>query len=224
VGFGRGPLSLISQLASSIPNRFSYCLLPIQDSQSKTSPLLFGEAAKLSGNATSSTPIIKNTNDPTGGDETFYYLALEGISVDNKLLNIPNGTFDIRLDGGGGMIIDSGTTLTLLDPAGYDVLRQELVSLIKLPVAQGDLNLCYSPPSEGTQPNFPTITFHFRGADYPLTKENYMITDQNGFLCLAMMSNTGMSIFGNVQQQNFHILFDMENELLSFEPAVCDSI
>lgn len=223
VGLGRGPLSLISQLSSSMPNKFSYCLMTMDDSQSKTSPLMFGESARLSGKVSSSTPILQN-----GQESTFYYLSLDGISVGGKLLNIRKDTFSLQSDGTGGFVIDSGTTVTYLEQAGYDAVKRELASVIKLPVADGSqigLDLCYKPPaSRGSLPKFPIITFHFRGADYHLPKDNYMVLDKSGLLCLGMLPNSGMSIFGNVQQQNYHILYDNENKLLSFEPAICDSL
>lgn len=224
VGLGRGPLSLISQLAaSSMPNKFSYCLMTMEDSQSKTSPLMFGDSARLSAKVSRSTPIIQNSQD-----STFYYLSLDGISVGGKFLNIQKNTFSLQSDGTGGFVIDSGTTVTYLEQAGYDAVKQELASLIKLPVADGSqigLDLCYKPPSSrGSLPKFPVITFHFRGADYHLPRENYMVLDKSGLLCLGMLPNSGMSIFGNVQQQNYHILYDMDNKLLSFQPAICDSL
>jgi len=223
VGLGRGPLSLISQLSSSIPKKFSYCLMTMEDSQSKTSPMMFGESARLSGKVSSSTPILQNSQE-----STFYYLALEGISVGGKSLNIQKDTFNLQSDGTGGLVIDSGTTVTYLEEAGYDEVKRELVSLIKLPVADGSqigLDLCYKPPaSSGSLPKFPIITFHFRGADFHLPKENYMVLDKSGLLCLGMLPNSGMSIFGNVQQQNYHILYDMDQKMLSFEPAICDSL
>eukprot|EP01018_Ginkgo_biloba_P035782 Gb_23858 [translate_table: standard] len=222
IGLGRGSLSLITQLGSAVANKFSYCLMSIDDSPSKTSPLIFGEAAGLKAKVLRSTPMLQSKSQPT-----FYYLSLEGISVGGKLLKIPAGTFDLHSDGTGGVIIDSGTTITYLEQAGYDVMKKALTSLIKLPKADGStlgLDLCYKPPPGGSIPSFPSLTFHFKGADYDLPKDNYMVLDKTGLLCLAMLPNTGMSIFGNVQQQNYHILFDNGNSMLSFAPAVCDTL
>ncbi|KAL4203496.1 hypothetical protein AMTRI_Chr01g128240 [Amborella trichopoda] len=72
IGLGGGPLSLISQLGSSISNKFSYCL-----------------ASRLDRNATGVTAIIKFEQTPT-----FYFLNLSDISVGKKRLGIPPGTFD----------------------------------------------------------------------------------------------------------------------------------
>jgi hypothetical protein len=69
----------------------------------------------------------------------------------------------------------------------------------------------------------PKLVFHFDGADLELPAENYMIGDSSmGVACLAMGSSSGMSIFGNVQQQNMLVLHDLEKETLSFLPTQCD--
>jgi hypothetical protein len=222
VGFGRGPLSFISQLGHSVGNKFSYCLMSVTDSPSKSSPLFVGQTASLSAKTIRSTPILQSSSQPT-----FYYLSLEGISVGRKLLNIPASTFDLTADGDGGLIIDSGTTVTYLEQTGYDLVKKALISFINLPQADGSsigLDLCYKPQSGSSTPKFPTITFHFKGADYHLPKENYIFVDSSGIICLAMLPSLGMSIFGNFQQQNYHILYDNGRNMLSFAPTVCDAL
>jgi len=222
VGFGRGPLSFISQLGPSVGNKFSYCLVSVNDSPSKSSPLFLGQTASLNAKTVSSTPILLSNSQPT-----FYYISLEGISVGGKLLKIPARTFDLKSDGTGGLIIDSGTTVTYLEQAGYDLVKKALISLINLPQADGSsigLDLCYQKQSGSSTPNFPTITFHFKGANYDLLKENYIYVDSSGVICLAMLPSNGMSIFGNFQQQNYHILYDNGRNMLSFVPTVCDAI
>lgn len=222
VGFGRGPLSFISQLGPLVGNKFSYCLMSVTDSPSKSSPLFVGQTASLNANTMGSTPVIQSSSQPT-----FYYLSLEGISVGRKLLKIPAGTFDLKSDGNGGLIIDSGTTVTYLEQTGYDHVKKALMPLIHLPQADGSsigLDLCYQHHSGSSIPKLPVITFHFKGADYYLAKENYIFVDSSGIMCLAMLPSYGMSIFGNFQQQNYHILYDNGRNMLSFERAVCDAL
>ncbi|KAH9297844.1 hypothetical protein KI387_029526, partial [Taxus chinensis] len=229
VGLGRGPLSLISQLGASVGFKFSYCLTSIADSPPKSSTIFFGAAAGLKGEVGRSTPFVKNRGESLSLS-TYYYLSLEGISVGGKLAKIPRGTFDIQPDGTGGFIIDSGTTITYLPSAGYDALRNELASLIKLPTGDGSqigLDLCYKIPSGNRDfPKLPSVTFHFKGADFDLPRENYMIVlNKTGLWCLAMMpSSGGVSIFGNVQQQNYQILYDLGKNMLSFSPTLCETI
>jgi hypothetical protein len=222
VGFGRGPLSFISQLGSSVGKKFSYCLVSITDSPSKTSPLFIGQTTRLNAKRVSSTPILQSRSRPT-----FYYLSLEGISVGRQLLDIPSGTFDLKSDGTGGFIIDSGTTVTYLKQPGYDAVKKAVKSLINLPQVSGSnigLDLCFKLHSGSSTPKFPTITFHFKGADYHLPKENYIFVDNSGIFCLAMLPSSSMSIFGNIQQQNYHILYDNARNMLSFARTVCDTL
>lgn len=223
VGFGRGPLSLVSQLGKSRGNKFSYCLVSVNDSPSKTSTLLMGKHTKMNAATVSSTPIIQSSLNPT-----YYYLSLEGISVNDNLLKIPAGTFDIQSDGSGGLIIDSGTTVTYLKQNVYDAVKEALNSSINLPNADGSsvgLDLCFQQGSSNS--SFPTVIFHFKGADFVLSKDNYLFDIGNGVLCLTMLSNGGitdLSIFGNLQQQNYQILYDNGSNMLSFAPTVCGTL
>ena len=224
VGFGRGPLSLISQLIPLGANKFSYCLVSATDSPSRFSPLFIGHTASLNPTTVRSTPFITSALSPT-----FYYLSLEGISVGGQLLNIPAATFDLQSDGSGGVIIDPGTAVTFLQSDAYDVLKEALNSSINLPQSYANdvgLDLCYRPQqSDSSSADFPTITFHFKGADYDLPKENYIYSDDmSGVICLAMLPSSYTSIFGNYQQQNYQILYDNGNNVLSFASTVCDTL
>ena len=178
-----GPLSLISQLGPSEGTKFSYCLMSTNDSPSKTSPLFIGQSVSLKAMTVRSTPIFTSTLNPT-----FYYLSLEGINVGGRLLNIRAGTFDLQSDGSGRLIIDSGTTVTWLQSHAYDLLRNALKSSINLPHADGEnigLDLCWNGSSTA---DFPIVTFHFRGADYDLSIENYILFDDSGVICLTMLA------------------------------------
>ncbi|XP_057865417.1 aspartic proteinase nepenthesin-1 [Cryptomeria japonica] len=219
VGLGRGALSLISQLGSKVDNKFSYCLLPITDSTSQTSPLIFGEGASLSGANT--IPLIKNSNYPS-----FWYIPVTGITLNGNPVNIPAGTFDLQSDGRGGMIIDSGTTYTILTEPAYISVKEAIQSAIDLTPTDGssvDLDLCYQTSGQVT---LPTLIFNFKGGvDFVLPADNLFIRPSDNLLCLAMLGTSRkLSIFGNVQQQNFQILYDNAQNTLSFEPTKCDSL
>lgn len=224
IGLGRGPLSLVSQLG--VPE-FSYCLTSIDES--KTSKLLIGPQATSSSTSSSSgsiitIPLIKNPSQPS-----FYYLPLQGISVGDTLLPIKKSTFSLHSDGSGGLIIDSGTTITYLEESAFNLVKKEFISQTKLSVDKSGtagLDLCFTLPSGATQVEVPKLVFHFEGgADLDLPGENYMIADSSvGLMCLAMGGSSGMSIFGNVQQQNMMVVHDLEKETLSFIPTQCDQL
>ncbi|TKY73770.1 Aspartic proteinase nepenthesin-1 [Spatholobus suberectus] len=219
VGLGRGPLSLVSQLKEP---KFSYCLTPMDDS--KNSVLLLGSLEKVKGAKEAvTTPLLKNPLQPS-----FYYLSLEGISVGDTRLSIEKSTFEVGDDGSGGVIIDSGTTITYIEQKAFDALKKEFVSQTKLPLDKSGstgLDVCFTLPSGSDQVDIPKLVFHFKGGDLELPAENYMIGDSNlGVACLAMGASSGMSIFGNVQQQNILVNHDLEKETISFVPTPCDQL
>lgn len=228
VGLGRGPLSLVSQLQQP---KFSYCLTSIDDK--KSSKLLMGSletfsnnnniTTKTSSSTTTTTPLLKNPSQPS-----FYYLDLEGITVGEKLLPIKESTFRLKKDGSGGMIIDSGTTITYLEESAFDLLKKEFVSQVKLPVDNSGsvgLDLCFSLPPTSDNIEVPKLRFNFKGGDLELPPENYIIADSGiGLACLAMGSSRGMSIIGNFQQQNILVIHDLQKQTVSFLPTDCSQL
>ncbi|GAB4827856.1 hypothetical protein Ancab_034740 [Ancistrocladus abbreviatus] len=170
VGMGRGPLSLPSQVNA---NKFSYCMSSV--GSTATSTLQIGSLSAPSGGSTVTTPLIQNPQIPTFSD-----LGLSDISVGGSPLGIPQGTFALNSDGSGGLIIDSGTTITYLINSAYSMMSRCLPGTISLKVSQG-------------------------------------------VVCLAMAGALDMSIYGNIQQQNFEILYDLSNNVLSFTPTQCSS-
>ncbi|CAL5083288.1 unnamed protein product [Urochloa decumbens] len=191
-----------------------------------TSTLLLGTSASLDGAGVGSTPFVTS---PSTALDNYYYLNLTGISLGTTALSIPPDAFTLNADGGGGLVIDSGTTITALVDSAYQQVRAAVVSLVTLHTKDGsesELDLCFALPSPtSAPPDMPSMTLHFDGADMVLPPESYMITyTDNSQWCLAMQNQTsGMlpSILGNYQQQNMHILYDVRKEMLSFAPAKC---
>ncbi|KAG2572429.1 aspartic proteinase nepenthesin-1-like [Panicum virgatum] len=222
VGLGRGPLSLVSQLGL---DKFSYCLTSLDDAGGK-SPLLLGSAAGIAESAVTapaqSTPLVKNPSQPS-----FYYVTLTGLTVGSARIALPSSAFAIQDDGTGGVIVDSGTSITYLEAPGYRALRKAFVAQMSLPVADGSeigLDLCFQAPAKGVdQVRVPKLVLHFDGgADLDLPAENYMVLDAaSGALCLTVMPSRGLSIIGNFQQQNFQFVYDVAGDTLSFAPVQC---
>ncbi|XP_047323681.1 aspartic proteinase nepenthesin-1-like [Impatiens glandulifera] len=230
VGLGRGPLSLVSQLGLT---KFSYCLSPI--GENKTSSIVFGSLAEWNSSTRtksnhSATPLIQNSFQTS-----FYYVGLEGITVGETLLPIPKEVFEVKEDGSGGMIVDSGTTLTYLHEEAFRLLKKEFTSQMRLRVSTKSdttgMDLCFDLPGKDRDfginnddnIDIPKVKFHFKGMDLELPSENYIVGDMSlGVVCLAMAASNGMSIFGNIQQQNFLVVHDLDQELLSFVPTQCD--
>jgi hypothetical protein len=116
VGLGQGSFSLPSQLQNIYSDIFSYCLVGAATSSAST--FLFGSPEGVIQGLVY-TPIVTNSLIPT-----FYYVGMTGITVGGTQLDLPIGTFDIYLDGSGGVIMDSGTTLTYLNNDAYNAVVQ----------------------------------------------------------------------------------------------------
>ncbi|XP_047064804.1 aspartic proteinase nepenthesin-1-like [Lolium rigidum] len=223
VGLGRGPLSLVSQLGVT---RFSYCFTPFNDKTA--SPLFLGPSATALSTAAKSTPFAPNPA-VVGRTSSYYYLNLEGISVDETLLPIDPAVFQVSPMGGGGFIIDSGTTFTALEERAFVVLARAFATRVGLPLASGahlGLSLCFAAPEGRTDAvDVPRLVFHFDGADMAFPSESYVVEDRSGGVaCLGMVSMRGMSVLGSLQQQSMHVLYDLEAGTLSFEHAKCGDL
>ncbi|KAJ3681604.1 hypothetical protein LUZ60_014177 [Juncus effusus] len=219
VGLGGGPLSLISQLGWAINHRFSYCLVPFNNANVTTSKLSFGSDATVSGDDVEVTDMVSDTDG-----STFYTVTLDGITVGgNNSLSDFQSTY---------IIVDSGTTLTYLDPRVVDSLVETLSSTIKLPQVkddQGMFPLCFDDSSAGLSSYvYPDITLQLGKATITLKPYNSFIKIQNNVMCLAITPFKGqssqdksLSILGNIAQQNFHVGYDLGTRKVSFAPADC---
>lgn len=224
-GFGRGALSLPSQLKV---DNFSHCFTTITGSEPST--VLLGLPADLYGHggAVQSTPLVQNFSSLTA-----YYLSLKGITVGETRLPIPESTFALRQDGTGGTIIDSGTGMTSLPRGAYELVRDAFVAQARLPVDNATSSLlsqlCFSAPRRARpDDDVPRLALHLEGATLELPRENYMFEfeDAGGgsFTCLAVSAGGDMTIIGNYQQQNLHVLYDLVGNMLSFVPAQCNRL
>jgi Xylanase inhibitor N-terminal/Xylanase inhibitor C-terminal len=219
VGFGRGDLSLISQLEVS---KFSYCLTSFD--HNNTSPLFMGSLAELNG-PVQTTPILTNPAIPS-----LYYLSLKGITVGTRCLKLPQSVFTLKKNGRGGVIIDSGTPITRMAAAAFQKVKKAFVSQTKLKVGRdtsGTFDLCFlAPPSNSTyNVVVPRLIYHFDGANMEFPNDNYInVVNDSGLMCLLILESDEETIIGNIQQQNMKILYDLEKEKLSFVPAKCDQL
>jgi hypothetical protein len=69
------------------------------------------------------------------------------------------------------------------------------------------------------------MVLHFSGgADMVLPPENYWAPLDSSTSCMVMENSSGMSIIGNFQLQNIHLLYDLAKDELSFQTADCSSL
>ncbi|XP_028797524.1 aspartic proteinase CDR1-like [Neltuma alba] len=207
VGLGQGDLSLISQMGN-VGRKFSYCLPP--HSAKTTTKLRFGEEAAISGNGVVSTPLITKP----GYLSLFYFLNLEGITVGQQTVRTGQSN--------GNIIIDSGTTLTML-PSGF---YEQVEALVKQAIGADQFieqnypyKLCYK--NANSMQNFPNFEVHFTGANLFLKPQNLFRPISNDVICFAMLPADGMPFYGNVAQIDFEAEHDLDQKKVSFAPVDC---
>ncbi|KAG7569278.1 Peptidase family A1 domain [Arabidopsis thaliana x Arabidopsis arenosa] len=228
IGLGGGHLSLISQLGSSISKKFSYCLSHKSATTNGTSVINLGtnsipsSLSKDSG--VISTPLVDK--EP----RTYYYLTLEAISVGKKKIPYTGSSYNPN-DGGifsetsGNIIIDSGTTLTLLDSGFFDkfgaAVEESVTGAKRVSDPQGLLSHCFK--SGSAEIGLPEITVHFTGADVRLSPINAFVKVSEDMVCLSMIPTTEVAIYGNFAQMDFLVGYDLETRTVSFQRMDCSA-
>ncbi|MCO5575277.1 hypothetical protein L7F22_029077 [Adiantum nelumboides] len=216
-GLGGGTLSFPTQMGNQISRIFSYCLM--DRDRDGASSLIFGEASIP--RSTRFTPLLRNPYL-----DTFYYVTLVGISVGGSMLTIPEEVFRMDVSGNGGVIVDSGTSVTRLVEVAYGPLRSAFRLAMRGLTFIGGFSLfdtCYDLSGRGSV-KVPLLSLQFEGgAEMVLPAKNYVIpVDEKGTYCLAFASTDGgLSIIGNIQQQGFRVVFDGVSSRLGFAANQC---
>ncbi|KAF5729853.1 putative pepsin A [Tripterygium wilfordii] len=254
-GFGRGVLSMPAQLAEYSPhlgNRFSYCLVSHSfDSERvrRPSPLILGryeDKKKKEGEFNDIqfvyTSLLENPKHPY-----FYSVGLQGISVGKKKIPAPEKLKRVDRKGSGGMVVDSGTTFTMLPASLYDSVVTEFDNRVgrvheRASEIEGKTGLspCYY--YDGIL-NVPNVVLHFvgNGSSVVLPRRNYFydfvdggdgVSKKRNVGCLMLM-NAGdeeelrggpMATLGNYQQQGFEVVYDLEKQVVGFARRKCASL
>ncbi|KAM3732719.1 hypothetical protein ACB098_11G080600 [Castanea mollissima] len=196
-GLGAGAVSLVSQLGSSIEGKFSYCFIPLTSQVGDTTcKLNFSSNAVVSGSGAVSAPLLISVDT-----DYFYYQKLEAMSSgDSSKSNI---------------IIDSGTTLTILPSELYPNFESAVKDEIDFPTTDdltGFLTLCFQSSSDNL--SVPNITAHFDGADKVVCLAFTNVSDEPD----------SISIFGNLAQANVLEGYDIVKKTVSFKPTDCTKL
>ncbi|XP_010264273.1 PREDICTED: probable aspartyl protease At4g16563 [Nelumbo nucifera] len=256
-GFGQGILSLPAQLAHVSPqlgSQFSYCLISHSFDVNRIrrpSPLILGryQKEKRSGNEGGDgeflyTPMLDNPKHPY-----FYCVGLEAVSVGSTRIPASQSLKRVNREGNGGMVVDSGTTFTML-PAGlyktmvaeFDHRVGQVYERATVVEDQTGLGPCYYyDDSVDKFPKVPKLVFHFVGnASVVLPSRNYFFGLTNGgdgggkkrkAGCLMVMnggddaeSGGPAATLGNYQQQGFEVVYDLEKRRVGFARKQCASL
>lgn len=217
LGVGR-ETSLITQLGS----RFSYCVGNIMDPHYPYNQLFVGDGAIMEGDST-----------PLESFHGRYYVTLEGISIEGKLLEIDRRVFERTAMADDGVVLDSGTAYTWLAQDAYKVLSEEVQSLFKEMLQQhkGMPNqLCYIGSVREDLSGFPAVTFHFaKGAQLVLDTLSMFLHIAPRVFCLAIGSSAvngdssrNLSVIGMMAQQNYNVGYDIGRNKLYFQRIDCE--
>ncbi|CAN8259591.1 unnamed protein product [Cochlearia groenlandica] len=223
LGLALSDYSFTSKATNVFGGKFSYCLVDHQSHKNVSNYLVFGSASayvatKTDGKRT--TPLNLKLIPP------FYAINVFGISIEDEMLDIPAKVWDANA--GGGTILDSGTSLTLLAEAAYKAVVSGLGRyLSKLNRVKPDgipIEYCFNTTSGFNERNLPQLTFHFKGgARFEPHRRSYMVDTAPGVKCLGFVSagRTATNVVGNIMQQNYLWQFDLEASTLSFDPSMC---
>ncbi|KAL9231130.1 hypothetical protein vseg_006391 [Gypsophila vaccaria] len=253
-GFGRGALSLPAQLADVSPelgNQFSYCLVSHSFDSTKLrhpSPLILGKYKEKVGSdeqvmtTFAYTPLLDDPKHPY-----FYLVGLEGISVGSRRVESPENLKRVDSRGNGGVVVDSGTTYTMMPSKFYTSVVTELDrrvgKVFKRAIeteSKTGLSPCYELDSKKGSVGLvvPSMVLHFGGnSSVVLPRRNYFYefvdgADKKGKKvgCFTMMDGgddteggPGLTL-GNYQQQGFEVVYDLEERRVGFARRKCASL
>ncbi|RCV29103.1 hypothetical protein SETIT_5G456600v2 [Setaria italica] len=218
IGFGRGPLSFLSQTKDVYGAVFSYCL-PSYKSSNFSGTLRLGPIGQPKRIKT--TPLLSNPHRPS-----LYYVNMIGIRVGGKPVPVPASALTFDPASGSGTIVDAGTMFTRLSAPVYAAVRDAFRRRVRAPVAGslGGFDTCYN-----VTVRVPTVSFTFTGpVTVTLPEENVMIrSSSGGIACLAMAAgpadgvNAALNVLASMQQQNHRVLFDVANGRVGFARERC---
>ncbi|KAL6845641.1 hypothetical protein ACP4OV_025136 [Aristida adscensionis] len=229
LGVARGKLSFSTQLAAVYGRVFAYCLGARASNSTGSSYLVFGRTPEPP--STAFTPLRSSPRLPS-----LYYVDVVGFSVgDRRVTGFSNAS--LALDpatGRGGVVVDSGTAITRLARDTYAAVRDAFDAVA---VAAGMRRLaknfsvfdaCYD-LNGAPAARLPSIVLHFAGgADVALPPANYLVPVDDGSRgthhCLGLQAaDDDLNVLGNVQQQTFRVVFDVEKERIGFAPNGCST-
>lgn len=148
-----------------------------------------------------------------------------GLSLGSKRLAVLPTSLAIKSDGSGNTIVDSGSTIMSLIEAAFTSLNKAVLKTVMLPVANGarrlSILLYVGKRLDMRDVQILPLVLHFlSGAVMILTQDNYFQEPRFGLMCLPTVeSSFSMSIIGNDQQQNMHILLDALRSCPHVKPA-----
>jgi len=216
LSLGNSNISFASRAAARFGGRFSYCLVDHLAPRNATSYLTFGPGPEDAA-APEQTPLLLDRRM-----SPFYAVTVDTIYVAGEALDIPADVWDV--DKSGGAILDSGTSLTILATPAYKAvvaaLSEQLAGLPR--VSMDPFEYCYNWTAGA--PEIPELEVHFAGSARLLPPaKSYVIDAAPGVKCIGVQEGAwpGVSVIGNILQQEHLWEFDLRDRWLRFKHTRC---
>ncbi|XP_062179379.1 aspartic proteinase NANA, chloroplast-like [Phragmites australis] len=217
LSLGNSNISFATRAAARFGGRFSYCLVDHLAPRNATSYLTFGPAPEDAAAAPAQTPLLLDRRM-----NPFYAVTVDAIHVAGEKLDIPADVWDVEKNG--GAILDSGTTLTILATPAYKAvvaaLSEQLAGLPR--VSMDPFEYCYNWTAGA--PDIPKLEVQFAGSALlePPAK-SYVIDAAPGVKCIGVQEGAwpGVSVIGNILQQEHLWEFDLRGRWLRFKHTSC---
>ncbi|KAK4803841.1 hypothetical protein SAY86_003658 [Trapa natans] len=223
LGLANSEYSFTATAAREFGGKFSYCMVDHLSHKNLSNYLTFGSRAQPRS------PLLADMRYTTLVHSRplipLYGVDILGMSVGGTILGIPVQVW--ASNSGGGTVVDSGTSLTMLaDPAYqlvFGALEASLSKYKRVDKDLGPLEYCFD--STGFKESLiPQLAIHFRdGAVFEPPVKSYVIDAAPGIKCLGLLSVRwpGHSVIGNILQQNHLWEFNIAEGKLGFAPSSC---
>lgn len=165
-------------------------------------------------------------------DPLAFTVAMQGMRIGHKKLNIPPSVFRPNSSGSGQTMIDSGSDFTFLVDEAYNEVRKEVVRLVgprlkKGYVYAGVADMCFDANQAMEIGRLVgDMAFEFdKGAEIVVPREHILADVGGGVRCVAIgrsnMLGAASNIIGNFHQQNLWVEFDLATRRVGFGKADC---
>ncbi|RCV27119.1 hypothetical protein SETIT_5G299400v2 [Setaria italica] len=221
-----------TQAAATYGRVFSYCLgdRMSRARENGSAYLVFGRTREPP--STAFTLLRTNPRRPS-----LYYVDMVGFSVGGERVAGFSGA-SLALDaatGHGGVVVDSGTAISRFAGDAYTAVRDAFDAgaaaggMRKVADNFSVFDACYDLRGGRGHATVrvPSVVLHFAGgANMALPPANYLVPVEGGdrrtYFCLGLQAaDDGLNVLGNVQQQGFRVVFDVERGRIGFGPNGC---
>ncbi|KAM7257804.1 hypothetical protein ACFE04_013545 [Oxalis oulophora] len=222
LGLGIRKHSFSASMARVYGTKFSYCLADHLSASDIVNYLWFGESPVKKHLKLKYTELLFDI-------PTFYALNVTGLSIGGVMLDIAPEIWRWNGKDRGGIIIDSGTSLSQFPMPSYNVimaaLTAPLVNLKRVIRTDTDgMQFCFD--SNGFRESMvPSFVFHFyNGETFSPPVKSYIVDFADGVKCIGIVSTDwpGLAILGNIMQQDHYWEYEILRGWLGFAASACN--